>query len=318
MRRAKYFIVFLALALPATCLAQVTLHGNVKFGGNVTLRIPPLSLASLSPDSGPVGTTVVIEGISFGGSQGTGTVSFGGVTPAFVQGGSGPCPAAWTNTCIVVVVPPSLPLGNALVQVNVGGVYSNPLSFTVTPAPPSGNQLVLMPSSGPAGTPVTISGINFGTGGGTINFGGVQLSTTDQPPTITSWTTFTILVPVPSGATTGPVTVTVGSTPYTANFTVTPVIAVTSLSPSFGKVGTTVVTISGSNFGTTQGSSTVTFSNGSGGVITATVTSWSATSIVVTVPGGAATGPVVVTVGGYASNPVTFTVTSSNPGTCAG
>jgi YD repeat-containing protein len=79
-----------------------------------------------------------------------------------------------------------------------------------------------------------------------------------------------------------------------------PVIA--SLAPSSGPVGTTV-TITGSNFGAAQGSSTVTF-NGTA----ATPTSWSNASIVAPVPTGATTGPVVVTVAATASNTVTFTV----------
>ena len=66
------------------------------------------------------------------------------------------------------------------------------------------------------------------------------------------------------------------------------------------------MTITGTNFGATQGTSTVTF-NGT----TATPTSWSATSIVVPVPAGATTGNVVVTVGGLASNGQSFTVPGS-------
>ena len=81
--------------------------------------------------------------------------------------------------------------------------------------------------------------------------------------------------------------------------------SITSLSPTSGPAGTTV-TIAGANFGSTQGTSTVTF-NGTA----ASPTSWSATSIVVPVPGGATTGPVVVRVGGVASNGVSFTVTAA-------
>jgi hypothetical protein len=69
-----------------------------------------------------------------------------------------------------------------------------------------------------------------------------------------------------------------------------------------------LVTITGSNFGATQSTSTVTF-NGTAG----TPTSWNATSIVVPVPSGATTGPVVVSVGGVGSSGVSFTVTSSAP-----
>jgi Glucodextranase, domain B/IPT/TIG domain/Carboxypeptidase regulatory-like domain/FG-GAP repeat/Fibronectin type III domain len=80
---------------------------------------------------------------------------------------------------------------------------------------------------------------------------------------------------------------------------------VSSLFPTFGPMGS-AVTISGSNFGATQGTSTVTF-NGTA----AMPSSWDSTTIVVPVPSGAATGPVVVTVGGQASNGVTFTVGDS-------
>jgi hypothetical protein len=79
--------------------------------------------------------------------------------------------------------------------------------------------------------------------------------------------------------------------------------SITSISPTSGPVGTSV-TITGANFGSTQGTSTVTF-NGTA----ATPSSWSDTSIVAPVPSGATTGPVVVTVGGVASNGVSFTVT---------
>ncbi len=82
--------------------------------------------------------------------------------------------------------------------------------------------------------------------------------------------------------------------------------AISSISPSSGSVGTTA-TIAGFSFGSTQGSSTVTF-NGT----TATPTSWSATSISVPVPTGATSGNVIVTVSGAASNSVWFTVPGSS------
>ena len=90
---------------------------------------------------------------------------------------------------------------------------------------------------------------------------------------------------------------------YTVSSGATPTL--TSLSPTSGPVAT-AVTISGTNFGATKGTSTVTF-NGTA----ATPTSWSATSIVVPVPAGATTGNVVVTVGGLASNALPFTVTAA-------
>ncbi len=79
---------------------------------------------------------------------------------------------------------------------------------------------------------------------------------------------------------------------------------ITSLSPTSGPVGT-LVTVAGTNFGATQGTSTVTF-NGKVG----TPKSWSATSVTVPAPSGATTGNVVVTVGGVASGGINFTVTT--------
>jgi IPT/TIG domain len=78
--------------------------------------------------------------------------------------------------------------------------------------------------------------------------------------------------------------------------------SITSLSPASAEVGIPV-TITGTNFGATQGSSTVMF-NGT----TTTPIGWSGTSIVVSVPDAATTGMVVVTVNATASTGVLFTV----------
>jgi YD repeat-containing protein len=77
---------------------------------------------------------------------------------------------------------------------------------------------------------------------------------------------------------------------------------ISALSPIVGPTGQPI-TISGANFGSTQGTNTVTF-NGT----VASVTSWTAGSIGVVVPAAATTGPVVVTVGGQPSTGVNFTV----------
>src|SRR5579863_4403630 len=79
--------------------------------------------------------------------------------------------------------------------------------------------------------------------------------------------------------------------------------SVTNLSPNSGAVGASV-TITGTNFGSTQADSTVAF-NGTA----ATPTEWDATSIVVTVPTGTTTGNVVVMVDGVTSNGMLMTIT---------
>jgi len=161
----------------------------------------------------------------------------------------------------------------------------------------------LNPTSGVATTPVTITGTNFGSpqGTSTVTFNGTIA-------TPSSWTATSISVPVPAGATSGNVVVTVGGVPsngilFTVNV---PPPTITGIAPNPAAVAAPV-TITGTNFGSPQGASTVTF-NG----IFATPASWSATSISVPVPNGATSGNVVVTVGGVASNAILFTV--SNPG----
>src|SRR6516164_1079634 len=95
------------------------------------------------------------------------------------------------------------------------------------------------------------------------------------PATPSSWSNNSIAVPVPTGATTGPVVVTLanGLSNSGSIFVVGSGPGVTSLSPGSGQVGA-VVTIKGLNFGSTQGSSTVTF-NGT----PATPTNWNSTTI---------------------------------------
>ena len=78
---------------------------------------------------------------------------------------------------------------------------------------------------------------------------------------------------------------------------------ISGMSTTYGPVATPV-TISGTNFGSSRGTSTVTFN----GTAATTFTSWGSTSIATTVPAGATSGDVVVTVGGSASNGYPFTV----------
>jgi len=261
----------------------VTVGGQASNGISFTVTIPPPSITSLTPASGIVGSSTTIAGANFGASQGSSTVTFNGTTGT---------PTAWSATSITVPVPAGATTGN--VVVTVGGQVSNGISFSVTP-----NITSLSPTSGVVGTSVTIAGASFGAtqGSSTVTFNG----TTGTP---TAWTATSITVPVPAGAITGNVVVTVGGQASNGlNFTVVIPPSITGLSPTSGPVGTSV-TITGTNFGATQGTSTVSF-NG----IAATPTNWNATTIVVPVPVGATTGNVVVTVSGQVSNGSNFTVT---------
>ncbi len=253
-------------------------------GGNSTQSQPAPVISSFSPDSSAVGRSVTITGENFGATQGASTVTFNGT-----QG----TPSNWTATSIVVAVPAGATTGPVVVTVN--GVSSAGAVFTVLLAPSIRS---LSPSSAAVGAPVTIAGANFGAtqGASTVAFNGTSA-------TPTSWSAASIVVPVPAGATTGNVVVTVsGLASAGAGFMVLPTPSIASLSPASAAVGAPV-TITGVNFGATQAASTVTF-NGT----PATPTSWSATAIAVTVPQGATTGNVVATVNAVASAGAAFTV----------
>ncbi len=78
-----------------------------------------------------------------------------------------------------------------------------------------------------------------------------------------------------------------------------------SLDPNFGTIGTQV-TVKGIYFGTTQGTSQVTFHG-----VAAPIGNWSDNIVVVTVPQGSETGDVIVTTPSGSSNAVTFTISAT-------
>lgn len=153
------------------------------------------------------------------------------------------------------------------------------------------------PVVGNPGDQVTITGTNFGTAQGTsiISLNGLAMN-------VVSWSdsSITATVPLVQG---GPVIVARGlansnGVAFAVNLPPPPVISF--ISPNAGVAGTTV-SIFGSNFGTAQNNSTITF-NG----IAVTPSSWSDTMIVVAAP-AVHSGPVVVKTASGPSNGVQFT-----------
>ncbi|MFL6311458.1 MAG: beta strand repeat-containing protein [Terriglobales bacterium] len=268
-----------------------TLNGSFDSTVVLPLGSPAPTITSLTPSTGAVASSVVIAGTNFRTPQGSSTVSFNGIAST---------PTAWSATSITAPVPTGASTGSVLVT--VGGQPSNGSTFTVTPAPSIAS---LAPNSGAIGSVITINGSNFGP---TQGNGGVKFGT--LAATITSWSATSIVATVPSGAVTGSVVVTAagGVASNGSTFTVTSAPAITSVAPAAGGGFGSSFTITGTNFGGTQGSGKVTLNS-----IPATVSSWSATSIVAQVPSGVTTGNVVVTAaGGVASNGVRFKVL--NPG----
>lgn len=155
------------------------------------------------------------------------------------------------------------------------------------------------PESGPTGTTVMITGIDFSPtpAENTVTFDG-------KPATVSSASDTLLETVVPDSATTGPVEVTArGQTAVGPTYTVAeqmPVIS--SLEPDSGTAGTGVL-IHGQNFSPNPAENTVRF-NG----VMATVNSANDTLIDTQVPAGASTGPVDVTVNGNTATGPIFTV----------
>jgi hypothetical protein len=194
---------------------------------------------------------------------------------------------SWTDTsikCVVPVLPPNTVTANVTVNTPIG--TSNGKIFTLMLPVIT----AIAPTTGTIGTIVTIKGKYFGPTQGTssVFFNGTAVTS------YTSWTDTSIKCAVPSGATSGNVTVTTPIKPIgTSNgkpFTLKPPV-ITAIAPTSGKIGT-IVTITGKYFGPTQGTSSVSFFNGTAAT---SYTSWTDTSIKCVVPSGATTGNVTVT-----------------------
>jgi Big-like domain-containing protein/IPT/TIG domain-containing protein/galactose oxidase-like protein len=252
---------------------------------------PNPTIASISPTSGVPGTQVVINGSGFGGSQANAYILLGS-TPGVVS--------SWSDTQIVAVVANGSTSGTA--QVEEGEVSSNSLPFTVNMATIS----AVSPTSGVAGTQVAITGSGFGStqGNGLVWLG-------NAVGVVTNWTDTEVDAGVAPGALSGNAQVLQnGEWSNAFAFTVPGNPLISSISPNSGPTGTTV-TISGSGFGSSQGSGIVSI-----GTASAAVLSWSDTQIQATVSGTAVTGVAKIQENNMWSNAKAFTVTGnfgSNP-----
>jgi uncharacterized repeat protein (TIGR03803 family) len=150
------------------------------------------------PTSGTVGAAVTILGTNL---TGTTKVSFNGTPATFT---------VVSSFEITTTVPRGATTGKVKVTTPSGTLSSN-VNFRVTPG-----ILSFLPTSGPVGTVVTITGNSF-TGATSVTFGGVKATSF----TVNSYTQITATVPV--GAKTGKIGVTTpgGTATSTAIFTVT-------------------------------------------------------------------------------------------------
>jgi hypothetical protein len=340
--------------LPLAASAQVTAIGGVPVTqaepAAVDLSIDPATPLSLSPgQSATVTTTEQNDGP--GDATGTSvtltTPSGWTVTPSGpVSAGTIADGASDTQTWTVTAPASSsgpVSLG-ASASYTSAGLPQQVTAVEQTPsasAPPPAPVITSVSPSSPApGAAVTLTGSNFGSSQGSSYLTLAQGGTSWGAPydgaklTITSWSDTSITFDLPPDSGTYPlvpgqatITVTVDgetSAAQTINVagTVTPAPVLSAVSPSSPAPGA-AVTLTGSNFGASQGSSYLTLAQGgtSWGApydgATLTITSWSDTSITFDLPPDSGSYPLVpgtatitVTVGGQASAPQTITITS--------
>jgi IPT/TIG domain len=169
--------------------------------GSVTPPAAP-SISGFNPSSGPVGTSVTINGSGF---TGTTSVTFNGAAAPF---------SIVSDAQLTATVPAGATTGPIGVAAP-GGSTTSATSFTVTPAAPAPAISSISPTSGKAGTQVTINGSGL-TGTTSVAFGGGRAASFTVVSDVQVRTT------VPNGAKTGPIRLTTpGGSASSQTFTVT-------------------------------------------------------------------------------------------------
>jgi hypothetical protein len=253
------------------------------------------SVASFSPIKGVAGITrITITGTNF---KDVSSVKFNGAE-------AGQANITVNSLTSLEVKVPTLASTGTVAITNPSGSGVSATVFTVVD--PS-SALAFSPASGAAGASITITGFGFDNTS-VVRFNGVPISANGF--SLDSETS--LRASVPSGSTTGKITVTTGNVTLSSaqNFTVIQPPVVRTFSPSSGPVGTQVV-ITGSNFDNAKVKLN--------GMAIGTSLNVTANTISFNVPTGASSGPISIeTVAGSVSTG-TFTVipppviTSINP-----
>ncbi len=265
--------------------------------GMLAVSSPAWAAATINPDSGPIGSTVIITGEGFGKFVSTkdNAVLFG-KAPGLVE--------HWEDTRIVVRVPRKAATGP--VTLKSGRKTRNAGSFTVeTPLVKE-----VSPAAAPPWQIVQIIGRSFGPTMGQkdseMQFGVNEVLFNGVPAEVVRWRDTRIEVKVPSNATTGPVLVRLASVDplpdgsccapaeYSTTAPVTfSVVSPILLEPTEGPSGTPVV-ISGMGFGRRKPGEDQVLFNG----VPAPILEWTNTQIRAMFPLKASSGPVTLKNGG--------------------
>ncbi|SMC90037.1 IPT/TIG domain-containing protein [Pedobacter nyackensis] len=239
-------------------------------------------ISGIKPASGGKGTHVKITGGGFDEVLAGNFVDFNGKQAMVLEA---------TADYLVVVAPEGVQTGPVSVTIN-NQKAAGPM-FTLVPMPVIET---VTPLSGPAGTEMTITGLNFSTftDENKVTVNGKQL-------VVLTATSFKLTLSIPGGTGDGKVILNVNDQIVQGPDFKDQGLGIAGLSPDNGLAGTEV-TITGTGFNTNASANTVTF-NG----VTAQVISATATSLVVIAPTALTTGPVKVVNGGQnAISPVNF------------
>ncbi|MBL0742480.1 IPT/TIG domain-containing protein [Chryseolinea lacunae] len=189
----------LVATVPATAtsgVVNVTVDGREATGPVFTVEAvlgPGPVVTNITPRAGPVGTQVIIAGSGFDTNASQNAVTFNGTTATITQASA---------TELKTTVPTGATTGNLVVT--TGGKNSAGMLFTVTPTL---SITSFAPTSGGAGTKVTLQGLGFNItlAANVVKFSGVVATVVSATPTM-------LEVIVPNGATTGQLTVAIDGT----------------------------------------------------------------------------------------------------------
>jgi len=188
-------------ALPA---AIATAGTNTAFRGMAFAPVAPApAIASFTPGSGPVSTTVTVTGTNF--TNATSLTMNGIAVPNFTVADA---------ATITFAVPTGATSGLIAVTTR-GGTATSASAFTVTVPVPAPTIASFTPTTGGPATTVTITGTNL-TGATAVSIGSLSIPSY----TVVSATTITLVVPGSTSNVSGPLTVVTpgGTATSTTNF----------------------------------------------------------------------------------------------------
>jgi hypothetical protein len=148
-----------SLVVPDVTVGSYDIKADVPLDGSVEASTPfsvPTPSITISPTSGPPGTSITVIGSNFKLGS-TVTIFFDLDANGVVDPGEsvGTATASSTGAFVTAVTAPTLPSGPKNVRATDGVNTASAVTFTITPA------ISLSPSSGPAGATITVAGNGF-------------------------------------------------------------------------------------------------------------------------------------------------------------